>query len=204
MMGCELYCDARPTYDCPSSIASVLMATEAWLSGPIVGIDPALLPAAHALVQARTDILAAASTLGAVQLWAKPGGAASVGFHLCHVQGSIGRLLTYARGEQLDDAQRSAVDEERRIGAFTWRAEKPQETPRSHAELLRGVTTSIEEALTALADIDPRTLHAPRLVGRAGLPSTVFGLLFHIAEHTQRHTGQIVTTAKVVRGLLPD
>jgi len=180
------------------------MATEAWLSGPIVGIDPTLLPAAHALVQARTDILAAASTLGAVQLWAKPGGAASVAFHLCHVQGSIGRLLTYARGEQLDDAQRQAVDEERKIGAFTWRAERPQETPRSHAELLRGVTTSIEEALTTLAETDPATLHAPRLVGRSGLPSTVFGLLFHIAEHTQRHTGQIVTTAKVVRGILPE
>ena len=180
------------------------MATEAWLSGPIVGIDPTLLPAAHALVQARTDILAAASTLGAVQLWAKPGGAASVAFHLCHVQGSIGRLLTYARGEQLDDAQRQAVDEERKIGAFTWRAERPQETPRSHAELLRGVTTSIEVALTTLADTDPATLHGPRLVGRSGLPSTVFGLLFHIAEHTQRHTGQIVTTAKVVRGILPE
>ena len=180
------------------------MATEAWLSGPIPGIDPLLLPAAHALVQARTDILAAASTLGAVQLWARPGGAASVAFHLCHVEGSIDRLLTYARGEQLDDAQREALSVERTIGAFTWRAEKPQETPRSHAELLRGVSTSIERALAALAEFEPADLHVPRLVGRAGLPSTVLGLLFHIAEHTQRHTGQIVTTAKIARGLLPD
>ena len=180
------------------------MATEAWLSGPIAGIDPLLLPAAHALVQARTDILGAASTLGAVQLWAKPGGAASVAFHLCHIEGSIDRLLTYARGEQLDDAQRQALADERAIGAFNWRAEKPQETPRSHAELLRGVSTSIERALAALAELEPADLHVPRLVGRAGLPSTVLGLLFHIAEHTQRHTGQIVTTAKIARGLLPD
>ena len=180
------------------------MATEAWLSGPIAGIDPLLLPAAHALVQARTDILAAASTLGAVQLWARPGGAASVAFHLCHVEGSIDRLLTYARGEQLDDAQRQALAVERTIGAFTWRAEKPQETPRSHAELLRGVSTSIERVLAALAELEPADLHVPRLVGRAGLPSTVLGLLFHIAEHTQRHTGQIVTTAKIARGLFPD
>ena len=179
------------------------MATEAWLSGPIPGIDPLLLPAAHALVQARTDILAAASTLGAVQLWARPGGAASVAFHLCHVDGSIDRLLTYALGEQLDDRQRAAMLAERELGGFTWNAERPQETPRSHAELLRGVTTSIEAALTTLADTDGATLHTPRLVGRAGLPSTVFGLLFHVAEHTQRHTGQIVTTAKIVRGLLP-
>ena len=179
------------------------MATEAWLSGPISGIDAVLLPAAHALVQARTDILGAASTLGAVQLWSKPGGAASVAFHLCHVEGSIDRLLTYSRGEQLDDAQRKALEFEREIAAFTWHAERPQGTPRSHAELLRGITTSVESALTTLADTDPADLHTPRLVGRAGLPSTVFGLLFHIAEHTQRHTGQIITTAKVVRGLLP-
>ncbi len=179
------------------------MATEAWLSGPITGIDPMLLPAAHALVQARTDILAAASSLGAVQLWSKPGGAASVAFHLCHVEGSIDRLLTYGRGEQLDDRQRKALAAEREIGAFTWHAERPQATPRSHAELLRGVATSIEAALATFADIDLAELHSPRLVGRAGLPSTVFGLLFHVAEHTQRHTGQIVTTAKIVRGLLP-
>ena len=179
------------------------MASEAWLSGPIPGIDPLLLPAAHALVQARTDIVAAASTLGAVQLWARPGNAASVAFHLCHVDGSIGRLLTYARGEQLGDEQRAAMQLEREIGAFTWNAERLQATPRSHAELMRGVTVAIEDALTALADIDPETVHTPRLVGRAGLPSTVFGLLFHIAEHTQRHTGQIVTTAKIVRGLFP-
>ena len=179
------------------------MATEAWLSGPIPGVDPLLLPAAHALVQARTDILAASSALGAVQLWARPGGAASVAFHLCHVEGSIDRLLTYARGDQLGDAQRAAMQAEREIGAFTWNAERPQETPRSHAELLRGVAIGIETALSTFAQTDPATLHAPRLVGRAGLPSTVFGLLFHIAEHTQRHTGQIVTTAKIVRGLLP-
>jgi uncharacterized damage-inducible protein DinB len=179
------------------------MATEAWLSGPIPGVDPLLLPAAHALVQARTDILAAASTLGAVQLWARPGGAASVAFHLCHVGGSIDRLLTYARGDQLDDEQRAAMQAERDVGAFTWNPERLQGTPRSHAELLRGVSTSIEAALTTLADTDAATLHTPRLVGRAGLPSTVFGLLFHVAEHTQRHTGQIVTTAKIVRGLIP-
>src|SRR5688500_17762460 len=104
------------------------MATEAWLSGPIPGIDPLRLPAAHALVQARTDIVAAASTLGTVQLWARPGNAASVAFHLCHVNGSIGRLLTYARGEPLADEQLAAMQLEREIGAFTWHAERPQGT----------------------------------------------------------------------------
>jgi uncharacterized damage-inducible protein DinB len=180
------------------------MATEAWLSGPIAGIDPLLLPAAHALVQARTDILAAASTLGAVQLWSKPGGAASVAFHLFHVHGSIGRLLTYARGAQLDDAQRQQLAAERRVADFAWHTDRMQATPISHAELLRGVSASIGDALTVMENTDPATLHTPRLVGRAGLPSTVFGLLFHVAEHTQRHTGQIITTAKIVRGQIPE
>jgi hypothetical protein len=180
------------------------MATEAWLSGPIAGIDPLLLPAAHALVQARTDILATASTLGAVQLWSKPGGAASVAFHLFHVHGSMGRLLTYARGEQLDDAQRQQLAAERRVADFAWHTDRMQATPISHAELLRGVSASIGDALTVMENTDPATLQTPRLVGRAGLPSTVFGLLFHVAEHTQRHTGQIITTAKIVRGQIPE
>jgi uncharacterized damage-inducible protein DinB len=36
------------------------------------------------------------------------------------------------------------------------------------------------------------------------LPSSLGGLLVHVAEHTARHVGQMVTTAKVVvagRGL---
>jgi hypothetical protein len=28
----------------------------------------------------------------------------------------------------------------------------------------------------------------------------VLGLLFHAAEHTSRHVGQLITTLKVVRG----
>jgi len=30
------------------------------------------------------------------------------------------------------------------------------------------------------------------------LPTTVGGLLVHVADHTQRHVGQAVTTAKIV------
>ena len=77
------------------------MATlpEPWLRGPIEGVPPLLMPAAHALLQAREDAAAIASSLTTEQLWMRPGGAASAGFHLRHLAGALGRLLTYARGE---------------------------------------------------------------------------------------------------------
>jgi hypothetical protein len=131
-------------------------------------------------------------------MWVKPGGAASVGFHLRHVAGSIDRLLTYGRGEQLDEAQRSAVEEERAVGAYAWTAGAP---PADAATLMGGINRAVEDALGAFRRADPKTIHEPRLVGRAGLPSTALGLYFHVAEHAQRHAGQIITTAKIVRGL---
>ena len=172
------------------------MPTEAWLSGPLPGVDAALMPAAHALVQARSDIAAAVTPLDESSLWVRPGGAASVGFHLVHIPGSIDRLLTYASGTQhLSDEQRAAVDREKALSDA-----KPGQpglpSPRSLAE---GADQAIENALAAIRRTDPRTLAEPRLVGRAGLPSTVAGLFFHIAEHTQRHTGQIIATAKAAR-----
>jgi hypothetical protein len=53
--------------------------------------------------------------------------------------------------------------------------------------LVRTATARIEDALQALRSTPDAILAELREVGRAKLPSTVFGLLFHIAEHTQRH-----------------
>ena len=167
------------------------MAPEAWLRGPVAGIDPHLMPAAHALVQCREDLAAAARELTKDQLWARPGGAASIGFHLRHVAGSIERLLTYARGEALSDAQRRAGGTEETPGD----AQDP-------AALLAGVSAAVDAALAQLRATGSATLLEPRAVGRAGLPSTVLGLVFHAAEHAQRHTGQVIATAKVVRALI--
>lgn len=162
---------------------------EAWLRGPIPGVDPYLMPAAHALVQSSEDLERAAAPLTPAELWATPGGAASVGFHLRHVAGSIDRLLTYARGGALDDAQRAVLAAEGLAGT------PPAEAP----ELIRGALRAIEGALDTLRATPREALLEPRKVGRAGLPSTVLGLLVHVAEHTQRHTGQVITTAKIVR-----
>jgi hypothetical protein len=149
------------------------------------------MPAAHALVQAREDVARAAAALAPDDLWATPGGAASVGFHLRHIAGSVDRLLTYALGRQLDDRQRAALAAE---------TAPPGEPRPDAAALVAAATGAIDRALEIIRATDPAMLHQAREVGRARLPSTVFGLLFHVAEHTQRHVGQLITTAKIVRG----
>jgi uncharacterized damage-inducible protein DinB len=166
---------------------------EAWLSGKIENVAPVLMPAAHALVQAARDIEKAVEDLSDAQLWTKPNGAASVGFHLLHVAGSIDRLLTYARGKSLSAAQFAelAAENERQ------RAETAQ-------TLAARAIGRIENAILEIKQISPERLFEARTVGRKRLPTNVFGLLFHIAEHTQRHVGQIVTTAKIARGAPAD
>jgi hypothetical protein len=149
------------------------------------------MPAAHALLQAGEEIERAASPLTPAQLWVEPGGAASVGYHLRHVAGSIDRLLTYARGGALDERQLAALAAEGAAG----------DPPDDAATLVAGATRAIDQAMTVIRATPVATLTEPRAVGRGRLPSTVLGLLFHVAEHTQRHAGQVVTTAKIVRGL---
>lgn len=164
---------------------------EPWLRGPLPGIPLLLQPAAHAFVMSIEDCERSAGMLAPGQLWHEPAGAASVGFHLVHLAGSTDRLLTYARGEALSPAQKAALV-----------AERAPADPRPDATtLLRAWREGVESALAQLAATPESLLLEPRAVGRAQLPSTVLGLLFHAAEHASRHTGQVVTTAKIVRTL---
>ena len=165
---------------------------EAWLRGPLPGVPPELMPAAHAIVQAMEE-LDAAATLTTEQVWARPGGAASVGFHLKHLAASTDRLLTYAAGEPLRPAQLRGIAEEG----------KPGDPPASAADLLRAARDALDAALAALRAAHLAQLDDARTVGRAALPTTVRGVLGHIAEHATRHAGQVVTTARMVRGLGP-
>ena len=164
---------------------------EVWLRGPLPDVIPVLQPAAHALLQSAEDIERTAASLTIDELWTRPGGAASAAFHLLHIAGSIDRLLTYARGEQLDEVQRKALAAE----------DEPGDPPADAHALARQATSSIGRALDAIRAATSNSIGEPRGVGRANLPSTLGGLLFHIAEHTQRHTGQLITTGKIVRGL---
>jgi hypothetical protein len=163
---------------------------EVWLRGPLPGVPPLLQPAAHGLMQCREDVRATVAGMSRAQLAARPAGVASAAYHVVHAIGALDRLLTYARGESLTDAQLAYLADERRLG----------DDPPDAARLISGFNTAIERALAQLRATEVSTLPDARVVGRARLPSTVVGLLFHAAEHTQRHAGQLMTTAKVVRG----
>lgn len=164
---------------------------EAWLRGPVEGVPPDLVPAAHSLMDAIEEIEAAVAGLHPDALWLRPGDAASIGFHLRHAAGSTRRLLTYARGEMLEPEQLAAIRREAEPG-----------TPPADAEgLLAELRAAVDLAIDTYRRTDPGELDQPREVGRAGLPSTTRGLLFHVADHTRRHAGQIVTIAKIIRGL---
>src|SRR5688500_11574443 len=164
---------------------------EPWLRGPVEGIPALLQPAAHAFVMAVEDVERATEDLHPDDLWVEPGGAASVGFHLTHLAGATDRLLTYARGERLTDAQKRQLV-----------AERPDPSERPERQVLVAAWRSAgDAAMRQLSPTSEDSLRVPRFVGRAQLPSTVLGLLFHAAEHASRHTGQVVTTCKILRGL---
>ncbi len=166
------------------------MQPEAWLRGPVEGFEPLLMPAAHALLQAREDVEGLVASVPADHVWQRPGGAASIGFHVRHLGGALDRLLTYAREETLSDAQRSAA-----------RAEAEPGSPAASLEQVASdAYASIERALEQLRATSREELLAPKRVGRAGLPSTTLGLIFHAAEHCTRHAGQAISTAKILRG----
>lgn len=165
------------------------MEREAWLSGKLDGFAPVMMPAAHALVECAKDLRKHLTNLTHEELLTRPNNAPSVAFHLRHIAGSIDRLLTYTRGEQLNEAQFAEL-----------KAETAAESAASVLELTNQAVDRINNALETLKNTPAEILFAERFVGRQNLPTNVFGLLFHIAEHTARHVGQIVTTVKIVRG----
>ena len=160
--------------------------TEAWLTGPVDGIDSLLMPAAHAFLQVRQQLPALVDGLTVEELWHRPGASASIGFHAMHIAGATDRLLTYARGEALSDEQLSAASRETSLSGL------------DGAALIATVERAIDRALVQLRSTAPHTLTDARAVGRLRLPSNVLGLIFHAAEHATRHTGQIATLRQVV------
>jgi len=158
------------------------------MRGPIEGIPPLLMPVAHALIQARDELERMTSQIPPEHVWRRPGGAASIGFHVKHLGAALDRLFTYARGERLSDVQKEAFRAE----------EEPGDPPAALADLVNAATAQIDRALDQLRRMSDDQLLEYRGVGRAQLPSNVLGLLFHAAEHSTRHTGQLITTAKIL------
>jgi uncharacterized damage-inducible protein DinB len=162
---------------------------EVWLRGPLPGIPQLLQPVAHALLQAREEVVAVMAGFPEKRLWERPAGVASVGFHLQHLTGVLDRLFTYAQGKRLNEDQTQAL------------AAEGVPDPRVPIEgLLTAFHKQVDRALEQLRGTDERTLTEYRSVGRAEMPSTTLGLLVHAAEHTQRHVGQLLVTVRVQRG----
>lgn len=161
---------------------------EFWLRGPVAGVPSLLQPAAHAFLQAREEVNELMEGFPELLLWERPAGAASPGFHLRHLSGVLDRLFTYARGEILKPEQLAYLAREGEAG------------PEGARELVEAFNRQIDKALDEIKGVDEGVLTAYRAVGRNKAPSTVGGLLFHAAEHTQRHVGQLLVTVRVLKG----
>lgn len=148
-------------------------------------------PAVHAILDAIEEIELEAAELTHEELWARPGGVASVGFHIVHVAGSTDRLITYALGNALNDAQREYLKAESTVPDASVTA----------ATLIARMAELMKRSLADIASIPPEKYQEIRYVGRARLESTTWGLVFHAADHASRHAGQLVTTARIVRSI---
>ena len=156
---------------------------EVWLRGPLDGMPAFLQPVAHALLQAREEINELMIGFPEELLWGKPVGMASPGFHLQHLTGVLDRLLTYARGVQLTQQQLAYLANEGK-GDVELNV------------LLANFNKQVDIAIKQLSETSESALTEVRGVGRAQIPSTVIGLIVHAAEHTMRHTGQLLVTVK--------
>jgi uncharacterized damage-inducible protein DinB len=161
---------------------------EQWMRGPVENIPALLQPVAHALLQAKDEVNDLMQNFSAELLWKKPAGNASPAFHLHHLTGVLDRLFTYARAEQLSQLQLDYLA-----------AEGKENEVINTTMLLENFNKQVDLSLKQLTITDEKTLTDFRGVGRKQLPSTVLGLLFHAAEHTMRHTGQLLVTVKVLK-----
>lgn len=172
----------------PASPLAPQAEPEPWLRGTHTEVAPVARAVLHAMELAEQDVAQHCAGLSTEQFHAQPYGLTPLAFHLRHIARSLDRLLSYAEGETLSIPQQAALHVELASGA--------------EARLvMQEFTMACQEAkarVCALAGVD---LALPRSVGRKGLPTTVGGLLVHCADHTQRHAGQAVTTAKLLRAM---
>jgi uncharacterized damage-inducible protein DinB len=158
---------------------------EPWLRGSLNEVPAVQRAVLHALELAREDLERWCDGLSDEELHARPGGIAPVAFHLRHIARSIDRLLTYAEGNQLSAEQVSVM--------------KGEMEPRgSRNELMAELMVAIAKSGKRIRAFSEQQMQEERHVGKKQLPTSVGGLLVHVADHTQRHVGQAITTAKIV------
>lgn len=159
---------------------------EPWLRGTLTDVAPVQCAVLHALELAKEDILRWCGDLTAEQVNARPGGLAPVAFHIRHIARSSDRLLTYAEGGTLTPEQIALMKAESEPGA-------------TREEIFAELDAALERSAARIRAFSTDHLSLPRAVGRQQMPTTVAGLLVHVADHAQRHVGQAIVTAKTVK-----
>lgn len=158
---------------------------EPWLRGTLADVPSLQRAVLHALELAREDLERWCDGLSDEELNERPGGIASVSFHLRHIARSMDRLLTYAEGRQLEPAQIATMKQESDPGA-------------TRNELMAELVVAFAKSSKRIRSFSPQQMEEERKVGKKQLPTSVGSLLVHVADHTQRHVGQAITTAKIV------
>jgi uncharacterized damage-inducible protein DinB len=159
---------------------------EPWLRGTLKDVPPLQRAILHALELAKEDLERWCGDLSDEELNARPRDITPVAFHIRHIARSMDRLLSYAEGTALTSEQIAQMKSELDPGA----------TPE---EVLAELNQAVELSAIRIRSFSPETFAEKRTVGRLQMPTTVAGLLIHVADHTQRHVGQAITTAKIVR-----
>jgi uncharacterized damage-inducible protein DinB len=159
---------------------------EPWLRGTVSDVPAVPRAVLHALELAVEDVERWCGALSDEQLNKRPANLAPVAFHIRHLARSLDRLLSYAEGASLNDNQMEALKSEMAPGA-------------TRHELFDELSSALATSAARIRHLAHSDLEAPRSVGRNKLPGTLGGLLVHIADHTQRHVGQVITTAKIVQ-----
>ena len=158
---------------------------EPWLRGTLTDVSAVSRAVLHAFQAAEEDLSKWCAGLTGEEIQQRPAGLASVAFHLRHIPGSVDRLLTYAEGRELSDEQLQTMKAEGTAAGST-------------QECLQALSAGLRAATDRVRAFNPADFDQPRYVGRKRLPTTVGGLLVHVADHTQRHVGQAITTARVI------
>jgi uncharacterized damage-inducible protein DinB len=163
---------------------------EPWLRGTETDVPAVGRAVLHALQLADEDLRQWCLNLSEEQKNARPGGAAPVAFHIRHLARSLDRLLTYAEGKDLSAQQMALLRSELDPAA-------------TRDELFEELRVALKNAATRVRTLARMNLEEPRTVGKKRLPTTLGGLLVHVADHTQRHVGQAIITAKVQAARIP-
>lgn len=169
----------------PSAVAPYI---EPWLRGTHTEVPAVGRAVLHALDLALDDLAKWTEGLTDAEVLSQPFTLPSVAFHLRHIARSVDRILTYAEGDQLTTEQLAALKAE-------------QSGEESLSALLAEVEASFSNAAERIRVLATADFDSFRGVGRKQLPTSIGGALIHVADHTQRHVGQVVTTAKVLKAM---